>query len=267
MSRRVFPKSTGTWMIILAVVTATATSAVILYKFSSFWSKAESHSAKPPKTTLAVTAVIALGRLEPQAEIIRLTAATPLEGARIAQLLVKEGDRVGAGQVVAILDSRDRLLTALEQAKQQVKVAKTRLTQVKAGAKTGEINAQKATITRIDAERQGGIAAQKATVVRLKAEVSNAELEYQRYQKLYQEGAISASNRDSKRLTLDIVKQQFNEAKANLNRIEKTLQAQSKEAKATLNQIVEVRPVDVAAAQAEVDSANVAVTNAKRTSN
>jgi len=210
-----------------------------------------------------ITKVTALGRLKPGQKVIQLSAPASAEGSRVDQLLVQQGDRVPAGQVVAILDSRDRLQAALEQAKEQVRVAQARMAQVTAGAKAGEINAQVATIARIENERRGEITAQAATVARLQAQLRNAQVEYQRYRALYQEGAISASARDSKRLTLETVQQQLNEAKANLNRINKAMLEQLNEAKANLNRIAEVRPVDVEVAQAEVNSAIAAVRQAQ----
>ncbi|MFM7574655.1 MAG: biotin/lipoyl-binding protein, partial [Snowella sp.] len=39
--------------------------------------------------------------------MIKLAAST--SGSRVAQLLVKQGDLVKKGQVIAVLDSRDRL--------------------------------------------------------------------------------------------------------------------------------------------------------------
>lgn len=245
---------------ILAVIGAVATGGII-YAVSRFQIR---HPAPPPTVSVPQVRVItALGRLEPYQEVIQLSAPVSSEGSRVDELLVKQGDQVSKGQLVAILDSRDRLLTALEQAQQQVKVAQTRLAQVKAGAKSGEINAQQATISRIEVEKQEETKAQQATIARLDAEVRNAQLEYLRYQRLYQEGAISTSERDSKQLTLQTVQQQLNEGQANLNRITRSRQEQVGEAKATLDQIAEVRPVDVAAAQAEVDSAIVAVKQAQ----
>ncbi|PIG92259.1 ABC exporter membrane fusion protein [Gloeocapsopsis sp. IPPAS B-1203] len=246
---------------ILAVIGAVATGG-ILYAVSRL-QIGQSPAPAPTVSVPQAQVVTALGRLEPYQEVIQLSAPVSSEGSRVDELLVKKGDKVSKGQVVAILDSRDRLLTALEQAQQQVKVAQTRLAQVKAGAKTGEINAQTSTISRIEVEKQEETKAQRATIARIEAEVSNAQLEYQRYQKLYQEGAISTSERDSKQLTLQTVQQQLSEAQANLNRITRGRQEQVDEAKATLDRIAEIRPVDVAAAQAEVDSAIVAVKQAQ----
>jgi HlyD family secretion protein len=170
---------------------------------------------------------------------------------------------VQKGQVIAILDSRDRLQSALEQAKEQVRVAQSKLAQVKAGAKTGEIAAQEATITRLQAELQGEIATQNAAIARVQAQVENARAEYNRFQMLYQQGAESASNRDTKRLTLETAQAQLNQETAAQRRTVETLQAQLKEARATLSRIAEVRPVDVQAAQTEVDSAVAAVKRAQ----
>lgn len=251
------------WTAILAVVAALAAGGTLVYGLRTFQSTQQRSVPAPAVTVPAITKVTALGRLEPRGEVIQLSAPTSAEGSRVAQLLVKQGDKVKAGQVVAILDSRDRFLASLEQAKEQVSVAQSKLAQVKAGAKVGEINAQKATIARIKAEQQGEITAQEATVARLEAELRNAQTEYERYQMLYREGAESASRRDTKRLTLETIQQQLNEAKANLNRVKQARQEQIQEAQATLSRIAEVRPVDVQAAQAEVNSTIAAVKRAQ----
>lgn len=215
-------------------------------------------AVEPPLTTAT-----ALGRLEPQGEVIQLSAPTSNSGNRVEQLLVQEGDRVKAGQVIAILDSRDRLQAAYEQAQEEVGVAQAQLAITQAGAKQGEINAQRAEIARLEAQRQGDIEAQRATVARLTSELQNAETEFNRYQSLYQQGAISASDLDSRRLTLDTARRSVEEAKAVLARIQSTSPAQLNQAQATLEQIAEVRPVDVQAKQAEVDRAIAAMQQAK----
>jgi HlyD family secretion protein len=230
---------------------------------------------------------------------------------------VKEGDRVTSNQVIAILDNFNRLSATLKQAKQQVRVAQANLAKVKAGAKAGEINAQKAqiarlqaqlsgerktqqaTIARLQAQLSGERKTQQATIARLQAQLSNAQAEFNRYQMLYQEGAVEASIFDSKRLEVETTREQLNEARASLNQTEETLQQQINEAKATLNQteetlqqqineagaslkqteetlqqqineagatldqIAEVRPTDVQAAQAEVESAIAAMEKAQ----
>ncbi|MBD2293678.1 ABC exporter membrane fusion protein [Anabaena sphaerica FACHB-251] len=246
-----------------------------------------------------IKTVTALGRLEPKGKVIKLSAPTSSQGSRVEQLLVKEGDKVKAGQVIAILDNRPRLQAAYQEAQAAVKIAQVNLEKVQAGAKVGEIEAQKAEIDRIKAQKlgdvtgqreavarleaqwQGETTAQRATINKLQAELKNAQVELQRYQQLYQDGAISQSLFDSKKLSFDTITQQLSEARANLNRIDSTGRKQVSEAKtalnrinstgskqvtsaqATLNQIAEVRPVDVAAAKAEINRSIAAAQQAK----
>ncbi|TAE60545.1 MAG: biotin/lipoyl-binding protein [Nostocales cyanobacterium] len=250
-------------------------------------------------TTPQINTITALGRLEPQGEVIKLSAPTSSQGYRVEKILVKEGDQVKTGQVIAILDSISPLEAAYQEAKAAVKIAQVNLEKVKQGAKTGEIqaqtaeiarieaqkqgdeNGQKETIARLEAQWQGETTAQRATINRLQAELKNAQVELQRYQQLYRDGAISQSLFDSKNLSVDTITQQLREAKANLQRIDSTGRKQINEAKnaltriqntgskqvtsakATLDKIAEVRPVDIAAAQAELSRAMAAAKQAK----
>lgn len=255
-----FISKQSTRRLIGLLVTATAiTGAIAFYTiYQTPQQRSQPQAMVPP-----VRLVTALGRLEPEAEVIRISTPLNLNDDRVAKLLVKEGDRVKAGFVVAILDSRDRLQDALQQAKQQVRVTQARLAQVKAGAKTGEIQAQEATIIRLQAELKQGIAAQNANIARWQSEVRNASSEYNRFELLYRDGAISSSNLDGKRLSAETAQAQLKEAIAAQNRIKETLQAEINEARATLNRIAEIRPTDVKAAQAEVDNANAALRQAQ----
>ncbi len=305
MELNFFGKRRSRWVTLVLVTTFSATSIMLAYSVLRSRTTAQNSSPTLPGGRVDLNAVAALGHLEPQGEVIRLSAsasatgATPGTGTRVDQLLVKRGDRVQSGQVVAILDSRNNLEAALRKSQKQVSVAKARLEQVKAGAKVGEINAQKAkiegsraelrgqvatqqaTIERLEAELQGEKKAQEATIKRLKDQLQNAKTECGRYQKLYQEGAVTASQHDIKCLEEKTAREQVNEAEVTLDRIVSSRGEQIKEAKATLkrtvetvqeqlasgqgtlDQIAEVRPVDVAVAQAELEDAMAAVQQAK----
>ncbi|MBN8564706.1 MAG: ABC exporter membrane fusion protein [Leptolyngbya sp. UWPOB_LEPTO1] len=247
--QQIQPRSIG-----IAVI-LTAFGAIALYQFR-------------PKTVAvaisdapAIQAITALGRLEPKGEVIQLAANPP--GSRIAELRVKLGDRVRKGQIIAVLDTHDRALAALTQAQKRVGIAQAKLAQVEAGAKRGEISAQQATIARTEVQLREDVTAKDAAIAKLEAEVKNAELEFQRYEFLEKQGAISTSLKDGKRLTLDVSRQQLAEAKANRRQAAETIAKQVKEAEATLDRIAEVRPVDIEAAQAEVQSAIAAVQQAQ----
>ena len=236
-----------------------------------------------------MTTVTALGRLEPQGEVIHVTAPTATQETRVEKLLVKEGDRVKAGQAIAVLSGRDRWQAALTQAKSDLKVAQARLAQVQAGSKSddilaqaaqvdqrqaqwqGEAKAQQATIDRLQAqwdsdrtsqtatikelraEWQGQQSTQKATLKRLQVELTNAEKEYQRYQQLYTAGAISSSVIDSKTLEVDTLRQQVIEVQANLERIDRTNQQRINGAIADLARTNQTLPEQIKEARANLE--------------
>lgn len=249
------------WLVGLVVAATAITGGIAIHGISNFGLVSQQSSPQPTIPTLKK--VTALGRLEPEAEVIHLSAPQALDGDRVAQLLVKEGEQLKAGQVVAILDARDLRQNALLEAQERVRVAQSKLAQVRGGAKSGEIAAQEAQIARFVAELRGEVATQQATIARWQSEVNNARAEYNRYQSLYRQGVISASQFDQKRLALESGQAQLSSATANQKRTADTLRAQINEARATLDRIAEVRPVDVQAAQTEVDQAIAAVKRAQ----
>jgi len=153
-------------LVVAAVATLAAGGTTGYTMWRSRQPDANAVAAAAAATASQLTTVTALGRLEPKGEVIKVSASGSAEGNRIDRLLVKEGDTVKTGQAIAILDSRDRLSAALDQAQEQVRVAQANLAKVKAGAKNGEIQAQKATIGRLEADRSNEIAAQQAIVAR-----------------------------------------------------------------------------------------------------
>jgi HlyD family secretion protein len=207
--------------------------------------------------------VSALGRLEPDGEVIKVFAPISGESARIERLNVQHGQQLRKGEIIAYLDNYAPRAVALREAQERVSVAEAQLRQVEAGAKSGQIVAQQRVVDRVQVELQTETAAQEAAIARLEAELRNAELEDRRYQYLQTEGAVSASLRDSKQLTSDTVRQQLNEAKAQLSRIVRSRQSQIAESRATLDQIAEVRPVDVELARSQVAQAEAGVARAK----
>jgi HlyD family secretion protein len=260
---RMFPKFILCPSVAISIIASFLVGGISFYTVKNWQNSATQEVQVPTKKLPLLKTVTALGRIEPEGEVIKLSAAVSAEGSRVEKLLVKEGDRVKAGQTIAILNSRDRLQASLKEAQEQVKVAQANLNRTQAGAKPGEINAQKAAIARLKAERLGNIDAQTATIAKFQAEVENAQIEDERYQQLYQQGAISASQRDSKRLNWQTAQKNLQETQAQLNRTQSTSQEQIKEAAGTLDQISEVRGVDVAAAEAEVNRAIAAMNLAK----
>ena len=134
------------WLAALGITSVMAMGTGVIYVTNST-------PAPTPVSQPLITKVNALGRLQPAGEVIKISAPSdPNGGGRVAELLVKEGKQVRAGEVIAILDNRYRWRANLKEAQQQVRVAKSRLAQVQAGAKQGEILAKKATVKNLQAQ-------------------------------------------------------------------------------------------------------------------
>lgn len=224
---------------------------------------AQSPDPSVKQSTTPTDRVAAIGYLEPKGEVIQISTADAGMGARVEKLLVARRDRVKAGQVVAILNTRDRLQAGVREAEVNVQVAQASLDRVRAGAKRGDINTQQEKVQSLRAELTGQIATQQATVARIEAEVKNAETECKRYRVLYQDGAVSESRQDSVCLQQTVSQKSFSEAQANLTRTIATLERQIKEAEASLNSVAEVRLVDVQVATAELAATKAALQQAK----
>ena len=287
------------WIIILGAIGMVVTVGTAIYSLNQV--RGAGGEATPTPTTPAAAttnSVSALGRIEPQGEVISLAAPSSVQGARVAQIMVAEGDEVRQGQVIAVMDNRETLEANLAQAEAGVRVAEANLNKTTAGQTgivpaqlsevsrlevqlVGERNTNQATLARLEAELQGQIGSQTATVARSAAEFRTTEADFQRFQQLAESGGISASELDSRRLARDSAQESLREAQANQNRsIEsqrqqinearamaqkniESIQEQIKQARATLDRVTEVRPTDIESAKAEVERAIAAVTKAK----
>lgn len=165
-------------------------------------------------------ALACLGRILPEDGVVRISARSLSGQPSIVQtLLVKEGDAVRSGQVVALLDSRPQLEAAWKAADARIQVARDRVLQVKAGARAGDLQAV------------------RADVARLEAELADAQRDEARYRQLFTDTVVSRAELDGRLL-----------------RTASTVQL-LEQARARLAGLAEVRDVDVAVADAEVNAA------------
>ncbi|MEB3275855.1 MAG: HlyD family efflux transporter periplasmic adaptor subunit [Cyanobacteriota bacterium] len=151
-----------------------------------------------------ITTVTALGRLEPEGEVINVappSGSMGLAQARLKTLLVEEGERVRQGQLLATMDSLPRLTRAVDEADAHVAIAVTQL--------------QVATAT-----HRSELQTQLAKVRRAEANVSTETSEERRYRDLYRSGATSASLYESRRLSLETAKAELAEAQSRLQRLQ-----------------------------------------------
>ncbi|MGJ3246328.1 MAG: HlyD family efflux transporter periplasmic adaptor subunit [Elainellaceae cyanobacterium] len=200
-------------------------------------------------------AVTALGRLEPQGEVIKLSVANA-QDSRVNQLRVEEGDWVEAGQVIAILQGLDKKQAELIEAQQNVAIYQARLAQIEAGdAKIAEIAAQRAAINRLEAQLRTETLERQSEIASAEAELQNAEQNYQRYQMLHREGAVETAALGDRRETFETAQATVHEAEARLENTLSTLQEQIRQEQALLDKLQEVRPVDLQEARAELEHA------------
>jgi HlyD family secretion protein len=143
--------------------------------------------------------VVALGRVEPWNRILKVVPATGTDQARIAELRVKEGERVSAGQVLAVLDTAPRLKAALDVARTSVQL-------------------QKALLDRIRLEASDAVETNEATLKRWQEETGKDAWDVERTASLQKEGADSEISNKNARLALAQAQQQLSLAKIGLKR-------------------------------------------------
>lgn len=283
------------------VIISTALGIVTLISTTFYFLQKGGFQAQPDTPIVekaSITAVSALGRIEPQGEIIKVAANPSIAGAKVESLLVSEGSMIKKRDIIAITSDYDTKKAELSSAQKDLEVAQANLAIIKAGAKEGEINAQKSTIERLNAQLmaqkevdrakitrlQAQLVAEKkerqATIERIQAELNNAQSELSRYQELVKEGVISQSDFETRQLTVETTKKRYQESEGSyqktvttiteeIREIEalasqniNTLTKQVKEAEARLEEISEIRKVDVAKAEAEVQKAQSMVNQA-----
>jgi len=171
--------------------------------------------------------VSALGRLAPEGEVIAVAPGSAADGGRVDRLLVAVGERVEAGQVLAVLDTYRRRTAAVRQAQAQVEVARAKLAQAQAGPKPEEVSTQ------------------EALIERYRAEFHAAEKDLGRASLLLQKAASSRQEFDDHSL-------KYEQARASLI-----------QGKAQLAAMKAIRPVDVKVAEAELIEAETGLALAR----
>ena len=183
---------------------------------------------------IGVGVAIRIWRSQPQEDFLELsgriegyeTDIGAKVGGKVESIAVREGDRVTQGQVLAQLEStelqaaQDGAFARVDAAKQQVEQAllqisvienqieEAQLSQLQAEDDTsGQINAASAGIAAAEAQ----LAQTQAEVKQLKAELNLAKADRDRYQELFQSGAVS--------------KQRFEQAQTQFDSMQETLQA------------------------------------------
>ncbi len=248
----------------------------------------ESSNTQVPVSS-AVSSVNAIGRLQPKGEVIKLSAPTGIQGtSRVDRMLVKQGQKVKKGQVIAVLDSFGGSQAAVEQAKAKIQESRANLASVRVGSPReiqaqkaviarleaqlngeqkanvatiarimaqlrGETISQQATINRLSVELEGQQDSLRATVARVQAEARNAQVDAKRYEQLYRQGAISQQERDRRRLNAQTAAERLTESQAGRRQAISSLRQQLAQAQADRGKTIAILRQQLVEAQANQD--------------
>ncbi len=214
-----------------------------------------SPTATPAAVRPSPSRLTCLARLEPEGRLISLRVPASLAQEPVSRWLVAEGASVRRGQPLAHLGAQDRLREEVELARSEVEVARAKLAQVLAGAKEGELRAQGFETERIQLDKSSFLEVQRQVIARAAADLRLQEKEYKRYQALFADGAAPASQLDQKRFGWESSRAQLRQAQEELRRQQSILAAQAAQSQQQFRKLAEVRPTDVALAEAEVHRA------------
>jgi HlyD family secretion protein len=168
------------YVVLGVVLVAAVVGGLILRSRQSQPTDAETRSAVVERGTLLVS-VSASGGVEPQTSA-ELTFEMP---GRVADVLVRVGDDVKAGDMLAQLDDR-QLALQVQHARSAVTMAEAQLSQLEAGPRPEEIAAAEADLQAAQARANGALAAlaqvkegaTEAQIAAAEAQVAQAELQH-----------------------------------------------------------------------------------------
>jgi HlyD family secretion protein len=208
----------------------------------------QEQEALPPPERVSVAA---LGRVEPQGRVIEV--ASPEQGV-VERILVKKGDKVKQGQILAYLDIYDVRKAERDYAESQVIEARNKLAaEVQAGeAKIDEANSR---IAQVDQPQLDALKAQEAVIDSLDAQRNLAILDLDRTQDLYDQGALSRQELDRRITDVSKLNSDIASAQAMLTQMRSTWSANMSNANAQ---------VDSAQADLQRSQANTSVASAER---
>lgn len=174
---------------------------------------------------------------------------SPKTSGILKQLLVKEGDLVQKGQILAYMDASN-LQGQFIQAKAQLATSRSNLNKLLAGNRPQEVaqaqaqlNSAQANLAKLLAgNRVQDVAQVQAQLRSAQATLRQAELTYRQNQQLYTSGAIALRDLDTSRAAFDSARAQ----------VEQTRQSLSLQRSGS-------RPEDIAVARAQVEQAKQAL--------
>jgi HlyD family secretion protein len=198
---------------------------------------------------------------------------SPKTSGRLAKLFVEQGDRIQAGQQIALMENAE-LQARLAQAQANLNKAQATLAEAQAGSRPEEINQAKARLlqaqARLDAARGGNpqeIEQVRSQIEAAQSRLALAKLRADRYRNLASQGAVSLDRRD------EALTEERN-AQANLQEAQRRLEQQQNIKRPEIDQLEAAvaesrfnleqlqngkRPQEISQLQAAVDAAKAEV--------
>jgi HlyD family secretion protein len=144
--------------------------------------RTHAQDVRQPQVAAPVRAAVgvgALGRIEPASRVRRLATGAGPEGARVARLLVSEGDRVATGQLLAEFHDLPKKEATLAQAAANLALAEAQLARLLAAGRDTDIAAARARVAAAQAAEQSA-AREAARAERLRGTPAGNEATFDR---------------------------------------------------------------------------------------
>ena len=213
----------------------------------------------------------ASGRVEP----IKSVNVSPKEPGRLVKLLVEQGDRVKAGQTLAIMENAE-LATQTNQATAELKQNRASLAESKATI-DAEIAQAKARLSQLEAKLNQVQSRIPRDIEQTKAQINAAESRLnlvqervKRNQYLLEEGAITqdafdevGDNAQSARSSINELRQRLKQQQSTGGAEVEQIEAEIREARIALEQKQATAPDEIAGLEASLEQAEVGLEQAE----
>ncbi len=211
--------------VLLMLATALAAGAAVFFGYHLLppslqfpFTTGEPGPKKPNQSNRPREAILALGRLEPESELIEVGGPS---GSRLDRYESKvvQGAFVRKGAPLVYLDSHDEMEAALKHSQAVLAEARNRL---KSETAFGDAAIAEATlrIQQVEEVALLGIEAQKAEVRRSEFELAKMRLDFTRDEQMFKDKAITRSKLDMTELGVRQMEEQLARNKATLSQLE-----------------------------------------------
>lgn len=212
----------------------------LFHRLTNSAERASENEAEPPPSP---PNVFALGRLEPEGEVLAVAAPSGAGEARVELLKAHEGMQVRTGDILAVLDSESRLLAAVQVSEDSLQQARARLGKTEIEIETASRRA-------------------RAALSSSESKLATAKIQLRRMERLRGANAASQDELEQHQLDVATAEQVVEDARAQVARYEtaspgeplpdivlareeiRTAEASLQQARANLEQAYVRAPID-----------------------